>query len=82
MSRAPRRLQWSAPAPPSSTHPVRDTILVYGGLAAFLVVVSWATGGAVGKAVLVAAFFFVVAVSWSLYRRRVKSRAPGRREDE
>ncbi len=64
------RLQWGLPEAPPPKHPYRDTLIVYGVLAILIVLVAWVTGGAVGKAVVIAAFFFVVASVWSIYRWR------------
>jgi hypothetical protein len=81
MSR-PRRLQWEHPAKPHPKHPYRDTFLSYAGLAAIVVIFAWVTGGAVGKAAVVAIAFFVLASSWSAYRLRVKLREAARRPAE
>jgi hypothetical protein len=70
-----RRLQWGLPEPPRPRHPYRDTLIVYGALAILLVLVAWLTGGAVGKAAVIAVFFFVAASAWSLYRWRGRLRA-------
>ena len=69
-----RRLKWGVPETPPPKHPYRDTLLVYGGLAIVLVIVAWATGGGVKRAVGVAVIFFVVATAWTAYRFRVKLR--------
>jgi hypothetical protein len=79
MSRPPRRLHWGLPEAPPPKHPYRDTLGVYGGLAAIVVLFAWATGGAVGKAAGVAVVFFVVASGWSIYRWRTKLRAAAQR---
>jgi Flp pilus assembly protein TadB len=79
MSR-PRRLQWDLPESPPPKHPYRDTLIVYAVLAVIVVLVAWATGGAVGKAAIVAIVFFVVASVWNVYRWRVKVNAAARRE--
>jgi membrane protein implicated in regulation of membrane protease activity len=81
MSR-PRRLQWELPDTPPPKHPYRDTLLVYAGLAAIVVLVAWATGGAVGRAAEVAVAFFVVASAWNVYRWRTKVREAERRAAE
>ena len=70
-----RRLQWGLPETPRPRHPYRDTLIVYGALALLIVLVAWLTNGAVGKAAVIAAFFFIVASAWSLYRWRSRLRA-------
>jgi hypothetical protein len=73
MSR-PRRLRWSVPDPAPPKHPYRDTLVVYAVLAVVIVAVAWATGGSLSRAVIVAAFFFVVATAWNTYRWRARLR--------
>ena len=70
-----RRLQWGMPESPPPRHPYRDTLIVYGALAILIVVVAWLTNGDVGKAAVIAGFFFVVASAWSVYRWRSRLRA-------
>ena len=83
MRRSPSRLLWDVPDPPPTRHPYRDTLLVYAGLATVIVLFAWITGGPVGKALMVAAVFFVVASSWSVYRWRVQlAKAPLRDDGE
>ncbi len=79
-----RRLQWGLPETPPPKHPYRDTLIVYGALAILIVLVAWLTNGAVGKAAVIAVFFFVVASAWSLYRwrRRLRAEAAARRAKE
>jgi hypothetical protein len=72
MRRSPSRLLWDVPDPPPTRHPYRDTLVVYAGLAIVIVLFAWITGGPVGKALMVAAVFFVVASSWSVYRWRIQ----------
>ena len=74
-----RRLDWGLPETPPPRHPYRDTLIIYGALAIVLVLIAWLTHGAVGKAAVVAGFFFVVASSWSLTRWRRRLRAEARR---
>ena len=74
MSR-PRRLQWGGvPESPPPKHPYRDTLLVYAGFAVLIVVVAWATGGGVARALVIAAVFYVVASVWSISRWRARLR--------
>ena len=70
-----RRLQWGGiPESPPPKHPYRDTLLVYAGFAVLIVLLAWATGGGVLRAVVIAAVFYVVACAWSLtrWRRRIR----------
>ena len=70
------KLQWGGiPDVPPPKNPFRDTLLVYGALALIIIVVSWLTGGSVGRAAVIAIFFFVVASGWTLWRFRTKARA-------
>jgi hypothetical protein len=79
-----RRLEWGPPEPPPPKHPYRDTLIVYGVLAILVVVVAWLTNGAVGKAVVIAVFVYIVASAWSLlrWRRRLRAEAAARRARE
>jgi membrane protein implicated in regulation of membrane protease activity len=63
------------PESPPPKHPYRDTLIVYGVLAILIVLFAWLTNGAVGKAAVIAVFFFVVASAWSVYRWRSRLRA-------
>ena len=74
MTRSPRRLEWGVPEPEPPKHPFRDSVILYAVLAIVLVLIAWATGGAVGKAAAVAVLFFCVAVGWSTVRWRSKIR--------
>ena len=77
-----RRLQWGLPETPPPPHPYRDTLILYSVLAILIVVIAWATGGPVGKAAIIAVFFFVVSSVWSLTRWRNRLRAEARRNRE
>jgi positive regulator of sigma E activity len=69
------KLKWGGvPDVPPPKSPVRDTLLVYGVLAVIIILVAWLTGGSVGKAAIIAGFFFVVACSWTLWRFRARGR--------
>jgi hypothetical protein len=71
MSGERRRLRWSMPEDRAvPKHPYRDTLLVYAGLAVFIVLFAWVTGGNVGRAVLIAIAVFFAASAWSLVRWR------------
>ena len=80
MSTDKRRLRWgSLPETPPPKHPVRDTLLVYAGLAVVVVLVAWVTGGSLRKAVVVAVLFYILASAWSVWRQRTQS---ARRQSE
>jgi Flp pilus assembly protein TadB len=68
------RLRWGPPSDPVSRNPLRDTLLVYGGFAAVIVLLGWITGGSVLHAVVVAAIFYALATGWTLYQRRRRGR--------
>ena len=69
-----RRLHWGGRPETPVANPYRDTFAVYGALAVIVVVIAWLTGGSVGRAIVVALFFFVVASAWSIYRLRARNR--------
>jgi Flp pilus assembly protein TadB len=73
-----RYLRWGTPDTPVPKHPYRGTLLVYGGFAVLLVLLGWATGTSVGKAIVVAAVVFVAATSISLVRWRERLRRAAR----
>jgi drug/metabolite transporter (DMT)-like permease len=76
------RLRWGVPDVPPPKRPYRDTLLVYGGLSIVIVVVAWLTGGSLANAVVIAAFFFVVASAWTIWRFRVRAREEAAERDE
>jgi len=53
---------------PIPKHPYRDSALVYAAFTLVVVLLAWASGGDLRKAVLVAGGFFVVATVWSWLR--------------
>jgi uncharacterized membrane protein len=57
---------------PLPGHPYRDSAIFYGVLSAILLGVTYATGGGMLRAVLVAVGFFVLATTFSWYRFRNK----------
>ena len=81
----PKRLRWSLPESPPPARPYRDTAGLYGILAVVIVLVAWLTGGGIGKAIAIAAVFFVAATAWSFWQwrgrlRRARHDADARRE--
>jgi hypothetical protein len=62
-------------------HPFRDSAILYGVLAAIVVVVGMVTNGDVLNAVAVALAFFVVATgySWWRFRKRLEQQGAGGR---
>jgi hypothetical protein len=66
--REQKRLRWGLPEPPRPKHRYRDTLFVYAGVAVFVVLFGWLTGGGFVKAVIVAAILFVVGSVYSLVR--------------
>ena len=83
---ARRYLRWRPPEPQTPTHPYRDTLLVYGGLAVVVVLLGWATGGSLARSIIVAAIVWIAACTWSFARwhRRLRREAARRAalEDE
>jgi ABC-type transport system involved in Fe-S cluster assembly fused permease/ATPase subunit len=69
-----RRLQWGLPEAPLPRHPYRDTLLIYGAFALVIVLIAWATGSNVARAIVIALFFYVAASLWSIARWRVRIR--------
>jgi hypothetical protein len=69
-----KRLRWDTPRRPVPKHPIRDSALVYLLMAAVIVLISVATGGSVGRAVVVAALFYVAAMAWAVVRWRQRLR--------
>ena len=70
-----RRLQWPGPGENRSKRPYRDAVLVWAGLSALIVVFAAVTGGGLGRALVTAVLFFLVATGWTwvhLRRRKVK----------
>jgi hypothetical protein len=57
-------------------HPYRDTAILYGVLALLVVVIAYATGGDVVKALVTAIFVYIVATlwSWRSWRNRLRAR--------
>jgi hypothetical protein len=49
-------------------HPYRDSLLLNLFLAGLIILISWATGGGLGRAVVFAILYFVLATAWSWWR--------------
>jgi membrane protein implicated in regulation of membrane protease activity len=75
-----RRRRWTPPSDPLPRRPYRDTALVFGGMAVAIVLVSWATGGDLIRAALIAAAFFVAATAWGWRSWRERLREKGASE--
>lgn len=54
--------------------PYRYSVMVIFGLACLIVLIAWATGGDLGRALVFAAVYFVVAAGWSSWRARQRAR--------
>ena len=73
------RVRWESPPRPLPRRPYRDSALLYGAMAAAVVVLAVLTGGSIVRALVVGAFFFVVATAWSWRRWRERLREEERR---
>ena len=85
MTKQQRHLRWGLPESPVPKHPYRDSMLVYAFFALLVVLLSWITGGPVGKAVIIAAVVWAAASLWSSarWRQRLQREAAKRAlEDE
>ncbi|MGB2952687.1 MAG: hypothetical protein WBB74_04755 [Gaiellaceae bacterium] len=76
------RLPYDPGPKPLPRRPFRDSAILYGILAAIIVVFSTATGGGFARAVAIAAVFFVIATGWSWwrFRQRLERQDEQRRE--
>jgi membrane protein implicated in regulation of membrane protease activity len=72
-------LRWEPQPRRLPRRPYRDSVLLYAGMAIVLVGVAAVTGGSLVRAVVVGAFFFVVATAWSWKRWRDRLREEERR---
>ena len=69
-----KRLRWETPDRPVPKHPIRDSALVYALMAAVIVVVGVATGGSLGRSLVIAALFYAAAMAWAVVRWRQRLR--------
>ena len=62
------------PRKPLPSHPYRDSAILYGVMAAIVVVVSLASGGGALRGLVIAILFFVIATAWTWmgFRRRLR----------
>ena len=62
------------PPRPLPKRPYRDSVILNVVLAALIVLISWATGGDLGRAFVFAGLYFVVATAWAwwLFRQRLE----------
>ena len=58
------------PLPPLPKRAYRDSMVLNVILAALIVIISWATGGELGRALVFAVLYFVVATAWAWWRFR------------
>jgi Flp pilus assembly protein TadB len=79
---ARQRAQRATDLIPLPKRPLRDSAIFYGILAACLVGVTYATGGGLVRAIVVAVGFFLVATAFSWWRFRVKLAERARKEAE
>ena len=59
---------------PPPRQPYRTAVIVHGLLAGAIVVVAWLSNGGIGKALAVAAAYFLIATGWTWFRFRQRER--------
>jgi 4-hydroxybenzoate polyprenyltransferase len=64
---------------PLPRRPYRDSAILYGALAAVVLVFSLLTGSDLVRALIIAVAFFVAATAWSWFRFRQRLAEKGRR---
>jgi hypothetical protein len=77
-----RKTSWgpwspSHPPPALTKHPYRHAAIAHGVLAVVILGFGWATSSHVGRTVLMALGYFVVATSWTWWRYRERERREG-----
>jgi len=70
----PERLPRLDAGLPLPKRPFRDSLIFYGVLSLLLVLVAYLTNGNLGRAVVFAVGFFVIATGWAWWRFRQKLR--------
>jgi membrane protein implicated in regulation of membrane protease activity len=79
---ARRLLRWpSLPEKALPKRPYRDAAIFHATLAAIIVLAAWATGGSIRTAAIVAAGYFLLAVTWSWWRFRQRLRRAERQPE-
>ena len=53
--------------------PYRYSVMFIFGLACLIVLIAWATGGDLGRAVVFAALYFLIATAWAWWRSRQRA---------
>ncbi len=72
---ARRILRWpSAPPVPRSRRPYRDAAFLHAALGVLIVAFAWLSGGAIGRALVVALAYIVAATAWSWFRLHQRRR--------
>ena len=67
---------------PPPTQPYRSAAIVHGLLAVAIVLVAWLSDGSIGKALAVAAAYFVIATGWTWFRFRQRERQPAEKSSD
>ena len=67
-----RKLRWPSHDAPLPKHPYRDTAIIYGSMAAIVLVLGAATGRSLWKTAALAVGFFFAATAYSWWRVRQK----------
>ena len=65
-------LTHSDPVPALTKHPYRHAAIAHGMLALVIAALGWATSSHLGRTLLLAIGYFVVATSWTWWRYRTR----------
>ncbi|HUQ22419.1 MAG TPA: hypothetical protein VM049_05335 [Gaiellaceae bacterium] len=63
----------SGPGPGRARLPFRYSVMVISTLAGLIVLIAWATGGDLRRALVFAGAYFVIASAWAWWRSRQRS---------